>query len=229
MSTYARFYVEEIPSTGSITLPAETKRHMKALRLQEGTIIGLFDGKHEYQARFQGTTADILQKSEPNAGSGAQITLAIAFPKGSRLDWLIEKTTELGVHTIIPLISKRTIVQPRETKVERLRKLAIAACEQCGRTTIPHISDPITVDKLLVDHAHYDACILADFSGNKLSLSKSAKKILAVVGPEGGFTSDELDHAKTAGCTLTNLGTTTLRTETAGIVLLSLIRGTAEP
>ncbi|MBI4151155.1 16S rRNA (uracil(1498)-N(3))-methyltransferase [Candidatus Woesearchaeota archaeon] len=243
MSTYARFYVEDIPATGSFELPSEITRHAKALRIQEGTIIGLFDGNHEYQARFQGTTADILQKSEPNDDSGAhkedcgprvsqntdgfcrQITLAISFPKGSRLDWLIEKATELGVHTIIPLITKRTIVQPRETKVERLRKLAIAACEQCGRTTIPLILDPVPVDKLLVDCAHYDACILADVSGNKLSLSKSAKKILAIVGPEGGFTSEELNHAKTAGCTLVSLGPTTLRTETAGIVLLSLIRG----
>jgi 16S rRNA (uracil1498-N3)-methyltransferase len=225
MSTYSRFYIEDIPTTGSLTLPSEIARHARALRIQEGTIIGLFDGKHEYQARFQGKTADILQKSEVKDVSGAQITLAVAFPKGSRLDWLIEKTTELGVHTIIPLISKRTIVQPRETKVERLRKLAISASEQCGRTTIPQISEPVPVDKLLVDCAHYDACILADFSGNKLSLSKTAKRVLAIVGPEGGFTSEELDHAKTAGCTLVNLGQTTLRTETAGIVLLSLIRG----
>jgi 16S rRNA (uracil1498-N3)-methyltransferase len=225
MSTYSRFYAEDIPATGSFELPSEIKRHARALRIQEGTIIGLFDGKHEYQARFQGATADILQKSEPKDQSGAQITLAIAFPKGSRLDWLIEKATELGVHTIIPLITKRTIVQPRDTKVERLRKLAISAAEQCGRTSVPQILEPVPVDKLLLDHAHYDACIVADFSGNKLSLSKNAKKVLAIVGPEGGFTSEELDHAKTAGCALTTLGQTTLRTETAGIVMLALLTG----
>ena len=223
--TTSRFYVEDIPASGSLTLPSEIARHARALRIQEGTIIGLFDGKHEYQARFQGATADILQKSESKDQSSAQITLAIAFPKGSRLDWLIEKATELGVHTIIPLITKRTIVQPRETKVERLRKLAIAACEQCGRTTIPRISEPVPVDKLLVDVTHYDTCVVADFSGNKLLLPKIAKKILAIVGPEGGFTSEELENAKTAGCTFVNLGQTTLRTETAGVAILALLRG----
>ncbi len=217
-----RFYIETLPTEGIVKMPKEASRHAKALRLKDGDLIQVFDGTTEYTARLlTNHELEIVAKSEHTSHSGAQVTLAIAFPKGPRVDWLVEKATELGVHEIIPLITKRTVVNPRDTKVERLQKLAITACEQCGRSTIPKISLPIAVDKLLARTNEFDACFVADGSGNKLSLSKSAKKILALIGPEGGFSDEEITKAKSTGCHIISLGTTTLRTETAGLTILA--------
>ena len=219
MSTHiARFYLETIRE-GSLTLPTELRRHAKALRVQEGDIIELFDGKHEYSARYQGATADVLQKSEPKGISGAHITLAIAFPKGNRADWLVEKATELGVTTIIPLLTKHTIVDPRDTKIARLQKLALTACEQCGRTIIPTITEPRTLTSVLA--GSYDLKILTSIDGKKEI--PHAKTILILIGPEGGFSDDELAQINQSGCVSVSLGHATLRTETAGIAALARV------
>lgn len=222
----ARFYQAAIPEQGTISLDSERSRHAKALRLREGEQIELFDGTNERKARFAGWEGDaakveVLGKSEPKGVSGVNVTLAIAFPKGKHADTLVQKATEVGVSTIIPLITERTVVDPGATKLERLREVAITACEQSGRTTIPAITSPLTVDKLLATCKDHDACFIADASGSPLR--SRAKNVLALVGPEGGFTDDEITAAKNAGCTAVNLGNTTLRTETAGIVMVTLL------
>jgi 16S rRNA (uracil1498-N3)-methyltransferase len=218
MSTHtARFYMESI-TNGTVSLPSEIRRHAKALRVQEGDMIELFDGTHEYSARFQGQTAEVLRKSEAKGIPSAQLTLAIAFPKGNRADWLVEKATELGVSTIIPLLSKYAIVDPRETKVARLQKLAITACEQSGRTTIPNITEPRTLTSVLA--GSYDTKIFCFIDGKKEM--PSGKNILIIVGPEGGFADAEVEQMKKSGCISVALGHATLRTETAGIAALTL-------
>lgn len=222
----ARFYQAAIPEQGFLSLDPERSRHAKALRLREGEPIELFDGTNEYNARFaswEGNDAkvEVMGKSEPKGVSGIQVTLAIAFPKGKHADTLVQKATEVGVSTMIPLVTKRTVVDPGATKLERLREVAITACEQSGRTTIPAITSPFPVDKLLATCKDYDACVIADASGTQLR--SHGKKVLALVGPEGGFTDEEVEAAKRAGCSVVNLGNTTLRTETAGIVLTALL------
>jgi 16S rRNA (uracil1498-N3)-methyltransferase len=225
----ARFYIEILPSEGTVPLSREQARHAKALRIREGNVLELFDGKHEYTAKYhENGTAVILAKSESKGVSGVQITLAVAFPKGSRADWLVEKATELGAHAIIPLLTQRTVVEPRDTKVERLQKLAITACEQSGRTTLPSIKAPQTLADVLRSANAFDTRIIADAVGTPLTTaSPHGKNVLVLIGPEGGFTDEELTQAAAAGCATTSLARTTLRTETAAIAALSILNGTS--
>jgi len=226
----ARFFVHGLPSEGTTNLDPEQSRHAKALRIAIHDPVELFDGYNEYTGRLKGwdgnsATVEIMAKSEEKGIPGAQITLATAFPKGKQADFLIQKATEVGVDTIIPLNSKNSVVDPRETKLERLKKIAINACEQSGRTKIPKILSPITVDKILSETKNYDLCFIAEKNGKKIE-NISAKNILAIVGPEGGFTDAEISQAKEAGCIPVALGPNFLRTETAGIVLVATLVNT---
>lgn len=215
----ARFYIPALHE-GTISLPAEVRRHAKALRVKEGDLIQLFDGTLSYTARYKGTTAEVVAKSESKPEK-THITLAVSWPKGSRGDWLVEKATELGVHTIIPLTTKHTIVIPSDSKINRLQQLTITACEQSGRTTIPTITQPQSFETVLKQSRDFDAFVVGDSQGT--SHIPRAKRILILVGPEGGFSADELHQIKHAGAKTLSAGSNTLRTETAAIALLALL------
>jgi 16S rRNA (uracil1498-N3)-methyltransferase len=234
-----RFYAHKQPVEGVIVLTPEQVRHSKALRMKDGDKLQLFDEKHDYEATLEGTNARILSKSEHKA-SGAEITLAISWPKGPRGDWLVEKATELGVRTIIPLLVRHSVVEPGSNKVERLRKVAINAAEQSG-ARFPTITEPKMLRDVLADP--YDFIVIADASGTPLTKDRlrshtkgastaspfSNPAVLALVGPEGGFTSDEIQDALAKDAMLASLGHTTLRTETAGIVLTTLLSSLYAP
>lgn len=221
----ARFYIEQIPDSGTISLNSEQSRHLKVLRVSENEQLELFDGQNEYTGKLTGPeTIEITGKSEQKGISGVKITLLTSFPKGKHLDFLIQKATEVGVDKIIPLISERSVVDPGENKSERMKKIAINACEQCGRTKIPEILPQITVDKIKNMKKDYDECFLAEKNGKKFE-KISGKNILAIVGPEGGFTENEISEIQAAGCAPISLGSTELRIETAGILMVGIIRG----
>lgn len=218
-----RFYTEEPTINGKVKLTPEQIRHSKALRLRDGDVLQIFDGKHEYQAKLIGTEAEIVAKSEPNAPKGPKITLAVAWPKGERGDWLVEKATELGVDTIIPLLTQRSVVDPRESKLERMKKVIINACEQSGRTILPSIHPPQMIQDVLARKAEFDAILIADKSGKPFAMPHG-KNVLVLIGPEGGFTDDEVASAVATNAKVVSLGTTTLRTETAGMTVVALLR-----
>jgi len=217
-----RFYAEDVPATGNVKLSPEQVRHSKALRLRDGETVQLFDGTYEYEGQLDGTGVKVLAKSEPKPPIGPEITLAVAWPKGSRGDWLVEKATELGVKAIIPLITKRTVVEPGSTKVARLRKVAINACEQSGRTTLPSISEPMTLHGVLERRKEFDTVILAHRNGERLT-HLHGTRMLVLIGPEGGFDENELTEALKFDAHITTLGETTLRTETAAVVVVALL------
>jgi len=218
-----RFYIGQIPESGTVSLNSEQSRHLKVLRVSEDEQIELFDGQNEYTGRLKGPeTIEITGKSEPKGSSGVNITLLTSFPKGKQLDFLIQKATEAGVDKIIPLISERSVVDPGENKLERMKKIAINACEQCGRTKIPEITGQITVDKIKNLKNGYDQCFLAEKNGKKIE-KISGKNILAIVGPEGGFTEQEISEISALGCTPISLGNTELRIETAGILMVGIL------
>lgn len=220
----ARFYIANL-GEGTVSLPTEVRRHANALRVSEGDTIQLFDGKTCYNARFKGVTAELLGKSEHNTQTSAQLTLAVSWPKGSRGDWLVEKATELNVTTIIPLTTKHTIVIPSLSKIKRLQQLAITACEQSGRTTIPTITEVQTLANVLAKKNEFDAFVVGDSQGR--SQIPNAKRILILVGPEGGFSTEELHAINQAGAVSVRAAHTTLRTETAAIALLTLANNTS--
>ncbi|MDQ6931015.1 MAG: RsmE family RNA methyltransferase [Candidatus Eremiobacteraeota bacterium] len=164
-------------------------------------------------------------------GDRFQVSIAQALPKGQKMDLVVEKLTELGVAEIYPLYSERTVVEDiGPGKFERWRRLAKSASEQCGRATIPVLHEVQSFDAFVECFAKFDVVLfaweLADMPPlrEKLpGLLQDATTILAIVGPEGGFSNDEAARAREAGAHLVSLGRRILRTETAALVIAAIL------
>ncbi len=147
------------------------------------------------------------------------------------MEWIIEKCTEIGVHTIVPVQMSRSVVKLNEEqarkKLERWQKTAEAAAKQCGRGQIPHITMPITISDITTDNApEFLLLPYEDEQTNdvKTTLSIEKKSSAGIfVGPEGGFAPEEVEQLKAIGAKTVTLGPRILRTETAGPVTLSLL------
>jgi 16S rRNA (uracil1498-N3)-methyltransferase len=159
------------------------------------------------------------------------VTIAQGVPKGQKMDFIVEKLTELGAAQIIPLQTERTIVTGvSANKIERWRRLAKTAAQQCGRDDIPQIADPQTFANLCATFAAYDVVLfpweIADrtlLRDRLPAIIAGAQRILVLVGPEGGFSHAEAETAQSAGAQLISLGSRILRTETAALVVLAIL------
>jgi len=149
------------------------------------------------------------------------LTLAVGILKNpSRFDFLVEKVTELGAKEIIPLRTERTI--PLHAKVERWQKLALAAMKQCGRGYLPRVVQWKTLNDVVSESSSYDCRLVAhehvkSTKSLRTFVRKSCRSVLAVIGPEGGFSENEIMLCTSAGCVPFSLGDRRLRTETAAI------------
>ena len=155
----------------------------------------------------------------PGRVAPCRLTLATAVPKGDRFDWLVEKATELGVARLVPLVTARSVVDPREAKLDRLRRGVVEASKQCGRNLLMELDRPTPWETLLRQPA--DGPRLVAHPGG-LSLSAWPRPrlhghVVLAVGPEGGFTATEIEDARAAGWHVIDLGATLLRIETAGL------------
>ena len=146
------------------------------------------------------------------------------------MDFVVEKLTELGVAQIIPLRSERTIADAGPGKIERWRRLAKTAAQQSGRTTVPQIAQPQNFAELIASFPAYDRILLPWESAEPALLRdrlprllEGTRRVLIVIGPEGGFSGSEADAAADAGAELLSLGRRILRTETAAMVVMSII------
>ena len=142
-----------------------------------------------------------------------------AIPKGERADWLVEKATELGVSKIIPMLFRYSVVKPKKTKLERWKRLSIAASAQCKRAFVPEIADPLDFRQAL-ESVKDEQLILCHQDGKDFSeLKLNKKKIILIIGPEGGFDKSELD----LNAEKLKLSNNILRIETAAIVGVGLL------
>lgn len=153
--------------------------------------------------------------------SARTLTLAVALPKGDRQKWMVEKLTELGCTRLVPLVTTRGVAEATPGAVQRLMRSSIEACKQCGRTTLLEIAAPVPIAEVLSQRDAATLALVADPEGEPLgpTLAGHAGAILALVGPEGGFTAEELALAIAAGCRRVSLGPHVLRVETAAIAL----------
>jgi 16S rRNA (uracil1498-N3)-methyltransferase len=207
---------------------------VNVLRLRSGdTIVVVDSAAQEFRATLAiedgnaGARLDELIVAN-NRESSRQITLAQMVPKGQKLDYVVEKATELGLFGLIPVYSSRSIGEASANKLTRWRNLARSAAQQSGRTRIPDVEGPIDFVALVARIREYDAALFAwELASQPLRKTlvslERARSILVIVGPEGGFSHEEADAAIAAGAHAVSLGSRILRTETAPLVLLTAI------
>ncbi len=197
------------------------------LRLGAGGEVLLFDGvSGEWLGRIGETgkkrmTLVVGQRTRA-AEQVPDLVLAFAPVKRAQTDWLVEKATELGVARLVPVLTQRTIVE--RVKLERLDGIAIEAAEQCGRTILPGIDEPVALDRLLADHPATDRILyFADENGGEpVSTAFVPGPATILTGPEGGFTSDERARIRAVpGARSVSLGPRILRAETAALAAIA--------
>jgi len=194
------------------------------LRLSEGAELLLFDGASgEWLARIAEAGKKrmtlAVERRTREAESVPDVWLAFAPVKRAQTDWLVEKATELGAARLVPVITRRTIVE--RVKLERLEAIAIEAAEQCGRTRLPEIAEPVTLAALLKDNDR--ALFFADETGGaSMAETFKAGPATILIGPEGGFTPEERAAVRAApGAVAISLGPRILRAETAALASLA--------
>lgn len=227
-----RFFIANLPETGTAVLDGLEAHHLiHVLRGSPGDVVQLFDGAglvasaqitslHKRDAKLQ------ILGSHREEPAPRQIVVATAVPKGDRFDWLIEKATELGVTRIIPLRTSRSVVDPRDSKLEKQRQAVIAACKQSGRNHLLELSPTTTwtdfANRELGSAASYIAHPGPTTLSGMPSLWNGKASIIFAIGPEGGFTEDEVELAVRLGATPISLGPRILRIETAVLALAAI-------
>ena len=230
-----RIFVDNTLKVGQdVSLGRWAHRHLvTALRRKPGNPLILFNGRGgEYQAELIHTsrTASIARIHafvDCHRESRLQSILLQGISKGSRMDYTLQKASELGVSTIQPIISKRCTTgfgaSRVDNKMKHWRGVIISACEQCGRTIVPQLRYPVSLEEVLKNRAVETAVVLDPASGQGLSaLGTQVSKLTILTGPEGGFSAEELLLAERQGYRKTRLGPRVLRSETAGVVILAV-------
>lgn len=233
-----RFFVTAPPVAGRARLAGDEARHLaKVLRAKPGDAVTLFDGSgRSWPARVEAisrgeVTLEVGEPREPTPPRPPAVTLAVALPKGERQKWLVEKLTELGVATLVPLVTERGVAEATPGAIERLARGVIEACKQCGRDTLLDVGQPATVAEIVAAKPATAVGIVADPAGGPLDFVpwRQAAEVIGLVGPEGGFTAGELAAADAAGWLRVRLGHHVLRIETAAVALAARLADTAEP
>ena len=196
------------------------------LRMKEGGELLLFDGRSgEWLARIaeagKKRMALVVERRTREAEAIPDVWLAFAPVKRSQTDWLIEKATELGAARLIPVTTQRTVVE--RVKLERLRAIAVEAAEQCGRTVLPQIGEPLPLAQLLDERDAARILYFADEGGGApAGTAFKPGPAMILTGPEGGFTDDERAAIRAApGAIAISLGPRILRAETAALAALA--------
>lgn len=230
------FYID--PDTikeSSVEFPTDEARHIaRVLRHHRGDIIPAVDGMgYEYQIELTDVTKEtvvgrIARRELSRIETRCSVTLAQALPKGRKMDDIIEKGTEIGVREFIPFISERSISRPdgKGGKTERWQQVALAAMKQCGRAFLPAVRPIHLWNELVASLANYDRVVVC-WEGAALPLTRlqfnSTEKIVVLIGPEGGFSGEEIKLLPADITAIVGLGPRILRTETAGLVAVAVI------
>jgi 16S rRNA (uracil1498-N3)-methyltransferase len=208
----------------------------RVLRLRAGDGLTLFNGRGgEYGGRIEEMHRDsvrvsVLEHRDEERESPFHLTLAQGISRGERMDWVVQKATELGVSRIVPLFTERSVVHLDEKqaakKVQHWRAIAIAACEQSGRNQVPEIDTPISLYDLLEQRtAGAVALLLSPGAALRITDVPAAEAGATVlIGPEGGLAQVEQETALRSGFTPVRLGPRVLRTETAAVCALTLLQ-----
>ena len=237
MSRHRIFYGEVLQAGLSFRLSDSAARHVQVLRLQPGSLIELFNGSGEaFTAHIElmgkhSVDVTVVQKLSFVAKPSNYTHIVVGMPANERMDWLVEKATELGVSRITPVMSQRTVLRlsgDRAAKrVDHWQGIAQSACSQSGRNFLPQIDVPLLLNEFLMSIQVSDKSlnILLSLQANapgwrELWMSKPAH-VTVLSGPEGGFTQEEESAALQHGFFSASLGPFVLRAETAALTVLA--------
>jgi 16S rRNA (uracil1498-N3)-methyltransferase len=238
-STMPRFYCPPpLPLNGSFELPPEPAHHAaRVLRLREGDMVEIFDGNGK---ECSGVIAGITGKrvvvgkitaTNTNRESPLPVVLAQALASSEKMDWVIQKASELGVAEIQPLDTERSVAklsaERTAKRIEHWQQVAISACEQCGRNLLPQIHAPLDIMVWLqqmkgMPNAKY--ILLPEGAASLTTQAKPQGKVVLLIGAEGGFTQAESDAALQCGFNSIRMGARVLRTETAAVAALAALQ-----
>jgi 16S rRNA (uracil1498-N3)-methyltransferase len=239
----ARFYCPLSLVSGQVVdLLPTAARHVQVLRMQPGHTLTLFNGEGgEFSAEVQhmgrsDVRVVVGEHRDVECEAACQVHLAVGMPANERMDWLVEKATELGVHRITPLMTERSVVrltgERAEKKQAHWQAVAASASEQCGRNRVPVIDMPERLDAWLArqtpqaDVVHGVLSLHAStqpLNALREGATGSAKSWVLLNGPEGGLTDAEDAAARANGFTALSLGERVLRAETAALGALALL------
>ena len=220
-----RFFLSQTPTEDTARLEGDEARHLaRVMRAKTGDTVELFDGQGtSWTATVQAiqrnhVSLHLDQKQSETISNKPNITLAVALPKGDRQKWLIEKITELGTDSLVPLTTTRSVAEPTAAAISRLQRGVIESCKQSGRNRLLEITQPQSLHNLLTTSSA-SLRILACPDGTPMQsiLLKPIDNILIAIGPEGGFTDDEIRTANASGFAQMSLCQNILRIETAAI------------
>lgn len=237
-----RFFIEPNRIQGEqVTLsPEQAHQVARVLRLQPGARICVLDGRgRECEAVLEEVTprhasAHALEWRPTSGEPRAHVALALGILKGEKMDWAVQKATEVGAAEILPVECARSVVrvdgERAAGKAERWQRIAREAAEQCRRGRVPEVSRPATLASVLARAPEFDRILLAD-EGETAPLSEALSpapsgaslRILLLVGPEGSFTPEEAEAARAVGALPVSLGSRILRAETAALVGVALV------
>lgn len=232
-----RLFIDAPLQSGEqVPLPVESAHYViKVLRLKPGRPLLVFNGAGgEFQASLaaadrRAATILIEEFVAADRESPLKIELAIGMSRGERMDWVIQKATELGVTAITPLITERTEVKldsdRQASRLQRWQQVAISACEQSQRTRLPIISQPQRLEEFL-EHCQVRHKLVLHPTAETSTLDPQEKvdDVSVLVGPEGGFSDGEIRSSVSAGFRPWQIGPRILRTETAPVAALSILQ-----
>ncbi len=243
MSAPRFYFPPPLPQSNHCELPPEAAHHAsRVLRLRVGDAVQIFDGlgnaldatinsiegKHVYLGNLQ--TCMVQQQA-----AELQIVLAQSLCSSEKMDWVIQKATELGATEIVPIQAHRSVAKLSGARAEKRalhwQNVIVSACEQCGRNDLPRVASPVSMAEWLQSMRAQSGSKYILMPGGACSLKAQAKpqeRVTLLIGPEGGFTADEANVAQQAGFAPILLGPRVLRTETAamaGIVAIQTLWG----
>ena len=216
--------------------PAGAYHVARVLRMREGAWLAIFDGGgQEFRAEIVRVAGDAVTVRLGESTSGAaesplRITLLQGVSRSERMDWTLQKASELGVRTIVPVLSSRSVVRLDERQAEKKTRhwqaIVAAACEQCGRSVVPEVRVPQDLSRYLGSSAREGQRFVLSPTGpaSLAGLSSVGPRVELLIGPEGGLDDTELERASATGFAPVRLGPRVLRTETAGIVALTVLQ-----
>ena len=239
-----RFFIDKDTVSSTVpTLTGPDVRHIRTvLHLKAGDEIFLFDGQgSEYRARIADSTSRairllILDKYSAISESRLEIEIAQSLLKARNMDRIVRQLTELGVVAFLPFMSERSVPRPEPSRLagrkQRWKTIARESLKQCGRSRTPHIGSLVSFEELVTARrSHNLKVIFHNHQSGVESTSCLAKmldvrSVLALVGPEGGFTDDEVELALQHGFVCVCLGPRTLKSDTAAIIIAAILQHT---